>query len=110
MQIYAITSQEQIARVITEALGSDSRIGKKYLKGGIAYGGPCFPRDNKAFVALGKNLGVRTDLAEATDSINNYQTERLTKIITSIVPFKSIISIPRYHINLTLQLVKKVKD
>ena len=79
--------------VITEALGSDSRIGKKYLKGGIAYGGPCFPRDNKAFAALGLNLGVRTDLAEATDSINNYQTERIKKIVTSIVPLKSIISI-----------------
>ncbi len=36
---------------ITAFLGSDSRIGKKYLKGGLGFGGPCFPRDNEAFIA-----------------------------------------------------------
>ena len=39
------------ADVVTHALGADSRIGRKYIKGAIAYGGPCFPRDNKAFAA-----------------------------------------------------------
>ena len=34
---------------VTGALGLDTRIGRKYLRGAIAYGGPCFPRDNKAF-------------------------------------------------------------
>lgn len=63
--------------VITEAIGMDSRIGSKYLKGGIGYGGPCFPRDNKAFAKLAHSLGARPDLAEATDRLNNYQTERL---------------------------------
>ena len=58
---------------ITNAIGDDSRIGKKYLKGGVAYGGPCFPRDNKAFAALGKQLGVNTALASATDDVNDYQ-------------------------------------
>ncbi len=38
---------------ITTFLGSDSRIGKKYLKGGLGFGGPCFPRDNEAFIANG---------------------------------------------------------
>ena len=79
--------------VVTNALGSDSRIGKKYLKGGVAFGGPCFPRDNKAFVSMGNNLGVKTDLAKATDSINVYQTDRLLTIINSFVPKGSIISI-----------------
>ncbi len=65
------------ADVVTTALGSDSRIGRKYIKGAVAYGGPCFPRDNKAFAALGRSLGVRTDLAEATDRINDHQTARL---------------------------------
>lgn len=49
------------ADVVTDALGADSRIGKKYIKGAIGYGGPCFPRDNKAFAALGRSLAhVRT--------------------------------------------------
>jgi UDPglucose 6-dehydrogenase len=65
------------ADVVTRAVGADSRIGRKYLKPAIGYGGPCFPRDNKAFSALGRSLGVNTALAEATDEINNYQVQRL---------------------------------
>ena len=66
---------------ITNAIGDDSRIGKKYLKGGVAYGGPCFPRDNKAFAALGKQLGVNTALASATDDVNDYQGHRIFNFI-----------------------------
>jgi UDPglucose 6-dehydrogenase len=65
------------AAVVTHAIGADSRIGRKYLKGAIGYGGPCFPRDNKAFAALGRRLGVNCDLAEATDGINEHQIQRL---------------------------------
>lgn len=65
------------ADVVTAAVGADSRIGRKYLKPALGYGGPCFPRDNKAFSALGRKLGVNTALAEATDSINSHQVQRL---------------------------------
>lgn len=67
--------------VVTAAVGLDSRIGRKYLKGALGYGGPCFPRDNIAFSALARRLGARPDLAEATDAINNYQTERLIGVV-----------------------------
>ena len=63
--------------VVTGALGADSRIGKKYLKGALGYGGPCFPRDNVAFSHLARTLGARPDLAEATDRLNRFQIERL---------------------------------
>jgi UDPglucose 6-dehydrogenase len=63
--------------VVTRAVGADSRIGRKYLKPAIGYGGPCFPRDNKAFAALGRKLGVNCDLAEATDRINDHQLQRM---------------------------------
>lgn len=63
--------------VVTQAVGSDSRIGAKYLRGAIGYGGPCFPRDNVAFAALARSLGAHAELAEATDSINQYQVERV---------------------------------
>ena len=43
---------------VTDALGLDTRIGRKYLRGAIAYGGPCFPRDNKAFAVLARDLGA----------------------------------------------------
>jgi UDPglucose 6-dehydrogenase len=66
---------------VTKALGADTRIGPKYLKGAMGYGGPCFPRDNVAFAALARKIGARADVAEATDRINNYQVDRLTGLV-----------------------------
>jgi UDPglucose 6-dehydrogenase len=68
---------------VTDALGLDTRIGRKYLRGAIAYGGPCFPRDNKAFAVLARDLGAEPLLAEATDSVNVAQTDRLARIVQS---------------------------
>lgn len=67
--------------VVTAALGCDSRIGPRYLRGATAYGGPCFPRDNAAFGQLARALGSRADIAEATDSLNRYQIERVLAVI-----------------------------
>src|SRR5262245_25372714 len=66
---------------VTQAVGTDSRVGGKYLKGAIGYGGPCFPRDNVAFSALARSLGARAELAEATDAINRHQIERVLAAI-----------------------------
>ena len=63
--------------IVTHAVGCDSRIGTKYLRGATGYGGPCFPRDNVAFAALARSLGARAELAEATDTLNRYQVERV---------------------------------
>ncbi|MFN3329538.1 MAG: nucleotide sugar dehydrogenase, partial [Pyrinomonadaceae bacterium] len=52
--------------VVTKALGMDSRIGHKYLKGALGYGGPCFPRDNIALSFIAKELGVSAELAKIT--------------------------------------------
>ena len=69
--------------VVTAALGCDTRIGPKYLKGALGYGGPCFPRDNAAFAALARENGVPALLAEATDALNRRQVPRLVKLIQS---------------------------
>lgn len=65
--------------VISDAIGNDSRIGSKYLKGAIGYGGPCFPRDNVALAFIAKTLGVEVGLAETTDRMNHGLPERLLK-------------------------------
>ena len=49
--------------IVTSALGMDSRIGRKYIKGGIGYGGPCLDRDNVALVAMSNNIGAKALLA-----------------------------------------------
>jgi UDPglucose 6-dehydrogenase len=63
--------------VVTSAIGLDARIGSKYLKGAISFGGPCFPRDNVAFAALARTVGARADIAEATTQLNSYHAARL---------------------------------
>lgn len=65
--------------IVTAALGLDSRIGTKYLKGGPAFGGPCFPRDNIAFISLAKKLKANFHIPLATHKTNIRQTERLVK-------------------------------
>jgi UDPglucose 6-dehydrogenase len=68
---------------VTDALGLDTRIGAKYLRGAISYGGPCFPRDNKAFGVLARDLGAEPLLAEATDAVNVSQINRLARAVQS---------------------------
>ena len=71
---------------VTRALGLDSRIGPKYLKGSLGYGGPCFPRDNQALVSLARRLGVFAPLPEATDQINSHQVPRLKELVEHHLP------------------------
>ncbi len=81
------------AGVVTAALGMDTRIGSKYLRGAIAYGGPCFPRDNKAFALVARELGADPLLPEATDAVNVAQTDRLARIVRSRLEPGSVVGI-----------------
>jgi UDPglucose 6-dehydrogenase len=74
---------EADVNVITDALGLDTRIGAKYLKGAVSYGGPCFPRDNRALAALAARVGASSGLAEATDIFNRAQIKSLADIVKS---------------------------
>ncbi len=67
--------------VVTGALGLDSRIGPKYLKGGLGYGGPCFPRDNKALSFFARQVGCQAKLCETTDDVNHHQAERIVRLV-----------------------------
>lgn len=67
--------------VVTSALGKDTRIGPKYLRGATGYGGPCFPRDNVALSVFARSLGISPDIAEATDRVNRRQARRLASLV-----------------------------
>ena len=79
--------------VVTDALGLDSRIGPRYLRGALSYGGPCFPRDNKAFGVFARDLGAEPLLAEATDAVNVAQTDRLAQVVQSRLEVGSAVGI-----------------
>lgn len=69
------------AAIVMAAVGADSRIGPKGLAPALAYGGPCFPRDNAALAAVARAAGGAADLAEATDRINRRQVDRILALV-----------------------------
>lgn len=78
---------------VTAAISQDSRIGEKYFRGGLAFGGPCFPRDNRAFSYFANKQKVSAPLSKATDIVNkNMQSFLINKII-SLAGSKKLISI-----------------
>jgi nucleotide sugar dehydrogenase len=60
---------------ICRAIGSDSRVGGKYLTPGYGYGGPCFPRDNRALGGYAQFKGIKPLLFSATDEYNATHTQ-----------------------------------
>jgi UDPglucose 6-dehydrogenase len=72
------------AEVVASAIGLDSRIGRKYLKGAFGYGGPCFPRDNKAFARFAELHEVEATLARATDQVNQRQAKRVAERVLDV--------------------------
>jgi UDPglucose 6-dehydrogenase len=71
---------------VTGALGLDTRIGSRYLKGAVAYGGPCFPRDNQALAYLAGQLGQSGSLAEAVHAYNSSSNQRLADRVLEVIP------------------------
>lgn len=60
---------------VLSAIGEDTRIGSKYLKYGYGYGGPCFPRDNRALAIYANDVGVDALISKASDKSNDKHLE-----------------------------------
>lgn len=58
---------------VRAGIGSDARIGNAFLFPGVGYGGSCFPKDVKAFVQMGKNVGYQTKICQAVEETNRQQ-------------------------------------
>src|SRR6202008_696664 len=56
--------------VVADAIGLDSRIGRKYLTGGLGFGGPCFPRDNVALGFVARALDATATLPDIMHGLN----------------------------------------
>ena len=55
---------------VARGMGLDERIGSRFLKAGAGYGGSCFPKDVRALIKIGQDLGVNMDLLRDVDKIN----------------------------------------
>ena len=78
---------------MSTALGLDSRIGPKYLKGGFGYGGPCLVRDNLALSSLAEKIGAKALLADATDQANQDEVVRLASLVKSKIDDDGVVGI-----------------
>ena len=73
---------------VTKGMGYDSRIGNKFLRAGIGYGGSCFPKDTKALHWLSKEIDCELKTIKACIEVNKSQKIRLYKKLKD--DFKSL--------------------
>ena len=70
---------------VRKGIGTDSRIGSKFLYAGCGYGGSCFPKDVKALVHTGMDNGYHMEVIEAVERVNEKQKSIVyDKIIKAI--------------------------
>lgn len=68
---------------VSRGIGSDERIGSKFLKAGIGYGGSCFPKDVAAFRYVAEQMGVDFGLLREVEKINAEQKRRFFQKVRS---------------------------
>lgn len=73
---------------VRRGIGTDTRIGAKFLYAGCGYGGSCFPKDVKALVHTGSEYGYQMNLVEAVEAVNEKQKtvvyDKLLNIVGSV--------------------------
>lgn len=82
--------EEENVEYVLETIGSDSRVGKKFLSYGFPPGGPCIPRDAKALNHHAYAVGIPTKFTHAIDSENQRHSEFLTRHYTGKNPDKKV--------------------
>jgi len=64
---------------VRQGIGSDSRIGYKFIYPGIGYGGSCFPKDVKALVKIAEKVGMKARVLQSVEDVNEDQKMLLAK-------------------------------
>ncbi|MCU1288438.1 MAG: UDP-glucose 6-dehydrogenase [Acidobacteria bacterium] len=78
---------------ITSAIGVDKRISPYYLRGGLAFGGTCFPRDTKAFMTISQQYNLSPILMESVERVNVVQNKHLAETVKSFMTKEKKISV-----------------
>ncbi|KUM74893.1 UDP-glucose dehydrogenase family protein [Streptomyces curacoi] len=66
--------------VLAEAIGHDDRIGRKFLRAGIGFGGGCLPKDIRAFAHRADELGVSLAFLREVDAINMRRRDKVVEL------------------------------
>jgi UDPglucose 6-dehydrogenase len=78
---------------ITNSIGVDKRISPYYLRGGLAFGGTCFPRDTKAFMTISRQYDLDPILMDSVERVNVEQNRHLAKLVKSFLTNENKISV-----------------
>jgi UDPglucose 6-dehydrogenase len=70
---------------ISSGMGSDQRIGERFLRAGPAYGGSCFPKDTKALINIGTKFKTDLSIVKSVVNSNDKRKSLLTKKIEKIL-------------------------
>ena len=87
--------QDEIDMVLS-AVGGDSRVGKKYLKYGFGFGGPCLPRDNRALGHFASSLGMELNLPLTVDNFNKEHANFIKDFYVQKNPDKTVPFVMNY--------------
>lgn len=71
--------------IVSKAMGLDSRIGPKFLNAGPGYGGSCFPKDTRALLTTGRELGYEPKIVKAAVEVNENQINIMLSKIKNII-------------------------
>ncbi len=70
---------------VAKGMGTDSRIGRKFLNPGPGYGGSCFPKDTNAMAQMGRKFGAMLNLIETTIAKNDERKLEMAKRVAAAV-------------------------
>jgi nucleotide sugar dehydrogenase len=87
---------EEEINIVMNAIGGDSRVGKKYLKYGFGFGGPCLPRDNRALGHFANNLGMELNLPLTVDNFNKEHANFVKNYFMDKNPDRSVPFVMEY--------------
>jgi UDPglucose 6-dehydrogenase len=71
------------ASMVRKGIGSDPRIGTKFIYPGVGYGGSCFPKDVKAIIHTAKNFGYELKVLQAVEEVNENQKQVIVNKVIS---------------------------
>jgi UDPglucose 6-dehydrogenase len=66
---------------VADAIGLDDRIGERFLRSGLGYGGSCFPKDLAAITAAARERGYEPAMLDAAAEVNDRQPDRLLALL-----------------------------
>lgn len=92
---------------ILRAVGGDSRVGSKCILPGYGFGGPCFPRDNRALGTYARMVGIEPEICDATDRYNKLHANVMARQLLATGVEQHVISDVAYKPRCPVDIIEE---